>query len=213
MRQFSLYIAAASVVAIMSSVASEAANYPTNAYVATYKKQKMTKQPDTYKNEGGVSDYRFVTDGQGRIRIETEPANAGFITGQASPKTVTIFDFPNSESYILYEKQKLAMRTPLKKDASLAPIDDNRIKDLGGKSLGVDERSGHKCHGWEYTLNGVKTETWTADDLKVPIDTFTLNADGSLDVLHLNTFIPFKSTLPSPEEFNVPRDYKMTGGG
>jgi hypothetical protein len=210
MRQFSLCLAAASILSMASTLISSAANYPTDAYDALYKKQKMTKQAEGYGNDGGVSDYRFVTDGQGRIRIETEPANAGFITGQKPPKTITIFDFPNGETYILLEKQKLAMRSVLTKDASLAPIDEKRVKEMNGKSLGTGVRSSHPCHGWEYELNGVKTETWIADDLKCPIDTFTMNSDGTLDVLHL---YKFSNRIPTQDEFNVPRDFKVTNPG
>jgi hypothetical protein len=210
MRQFSFFFAVATILSMASNLFASAANYPTDAYDALYKKQKMTKQAEGYGNDGGVSDYRFVTDGQGRIRIETEPANAGFITGQKPPKTITIFDFPNGESYILLEKQKLAMRSPLKKDASLAPMDDKRIKEVNGKSLGTRVINNHPCHGWEYELNGVKTETWTADDLKCPIDTYTMNADTTLDVMHL---FKFSNRIPEPDEFNVPRDFKVTNQG
>ena len=99
------------------------------------------------------------------------------------------------------------MRSPLKKDTSLAPVDDVRVKELNGRSLGADKRAGHPCHGFEYSLNGVKTETWTADDLKCPIDTFTLNADGSLDVMHL---YKYSNRIPAPDEFNVPGDFKIS---
>jgi hypothetical protein len=217
MRQFSLCFTAASILSIACTLVSTAANYPTDAYDALYAKQKKTKQPDAdgkmvYKNEGGVSDYRFMTDGQGRIRIETEPANAGLITGQKSPKTITIFDFPNGESYILLEKQKIAMRSTLKKDASapLAPMDEKRIKELNGKSLGADVLSKHPCHGWEYELNGVKNEMWIVDDLNCPIDAYTMNSDGTLDVLHL---VKFSNRIPTGDEFNVPRDFKVTNQG
>jgi hypothetical protein len=116
MRQFSFCLAVAALLSLGTSIVAGAANYPTDAYDATYKRQKMRKSGSdgNYHNDGGVSDYRFATDGQGRIRIETEPPNAGIITGQTPPKIITIFDFPNGESYILYEKQKLAVRSPLK---------------------------------------------------------------------------------------------------
>ena len=210
MRQLSLCLAAASMLSIGFSVWACAANYPTDAYDATYKRKKLVKQNGAdYGSDGGSSDYRFATDGQGRIRIESEPANSGLI-GEKPPKTVTIFDFPNGESYILLEKQKLAMRSPLTKDASLAPIDDRRVKELNGHALGAQQMAGHPCHGWEYSLNGTKTETWTADDLKCPIDTYTMNADGTLDVLHL---IKFSNRIPAPDEFNVPRDFKVSNQG
>ena len=211
MRELSFCLAAASIVLVGFCGRALAASFPTNAYDATYKKQKMTKQGDgPYANDGGVSDYRFATDGQGRIRIETEPANQGFITGEKTAKTVTIFDYPNGESYILLERQKLAMRSPLKKDSSLAPIDEQRVKELNGKSLGPADRSGHKCHGWEYELNGVKYETWTADDLGCPIDVYTMNADQTLDVMHLFKFV---KGAPPPDSFDVPRDFKMSSSG
>lgn len=214
MRQFSFCFTVASLLSFGLSLVATAANYPTDAYDATYKRQKMIKQvggprDGEYVNDGGVSDYRFATDGQGRIRIETEPPNAGIITGQTPSRIITIFDFSNGESYILYEKQKIAQRSPLKRDASMAPIDDQRVKELNGKSLGARNISGHKCHGWEYELNGCKNETWTADDLKCPIDTYTMNADGSLDVMHL---FRFSNRIPPSEEFNVPDDFKITSG-
>jgi hypothetical protein len=207
MRQFALCLVAVLVVTFSFVIASSAANYPTDPYDATYNRQKMTKQGGTYVNDGGVSIYRYVTDGQGRIRIESQPPNAGIITGSKPPKTITIFDYPNGETYILLEKQKLAMRSPLKQDVSQAPIDDKRIKELNGKALGADKRFGYPCHGFEYELNGVKTETWTSDELRCPIDTFTMNIDGSLDVMHLSKY---SNATPSPDEFNVPRDFKVS---
>jgi hypothetical protein len=185
-----------------------AANYPTIPYDATYR--RLHTKFDTVQGRVvaiGESDYRVCTDGTGHVRVESQPPTHGIISNDFSPKTITIFDYQTGLTYLLLEKQKQAVRTPLKTDSSMAPLDDKRIKELNGRALGAKTLYGHPCHGWEYDLNGVKTECWTADDLGCPIHTVTTNADQSGEVLHL---YKFDKGGPNPEELSVPSDFKIS---
>ncbi len=181
-------------------------NYPTEAYNATYLRL----------NSAGTSSYRICTDGQGHVRIETTPPQAGLTISADSPaRTIQIFDYPRHQSIMLLEKQKLAIEQPMRADASAAPMDEARIKELHGKSLGAAVKFGQPCHGWQYeAANGVMTESWTADKLNCPIHTVTTSTSGD-EVMHLQKYV-LKD--PDPAEFEVPKDYKITksaisGGG
>lgn len=181
----------------LQAALAAAGNYPTKPYDAMYRRA----------NAQGQSDYRMCTDGQGHIRIETEAPTDGIMYGgDKPPKTVTIFDYPRGESYILLEKQKIAMRSPMQTNASAAPLDENRIKELGGKALGAKTMYGHPCHGWQYTANGVQTLVWTADDLNCAIHTET-TSDHDQEIMHLVKYIAGE---PDPQEFTVPEDYRIS---
>jgi hypothetical protein len=172
-------------------------NYPTVAYNATYARL----------NSAGTSSYRICTDGEGHVRIETTPPQAGLTISSESPaRTIQIFDYPHHQSYTLLEKQKLAIEQPLRTDASAAPLDDTRIKEMNGKSLGAAVKFGQPCHGWQYEVNGVMTESWTADKLNCPIHTVTTSTSGD-EVMHLQKYVLM---TPDPSEFEVPHDYKIT---
>ncbi len=175
----------------------QAVNYPTKSYDATYLRRTAE----------GQSNYRFCTDGLGHVRIETEPPQAGLAIINDNPaRSITIFDYPRHESYMLLEKQKLAIRQTMPQDASAAPLDDQRIKELHGKALGTELKFGHPCHGWQWESNGVTTESWTADDLGCPIHTAKTSASGE-ELLHLQKYV---AGSPDPNQFEIPAGYKLT---
>ena len=105
---------------------------------------------------------------------------------------------------MLIESSKMAMIKPMKGDNDQSPIDDAKVKALGGKSLGTKVIDGHPCHGYQYGRDGATIEVWTADDLHIAVDTITNSSNGK-EVSHLGKYVP---TAPSADMFDVPAGYK-----
>jgi hypothetical protein len=172
-------------------------NYPTTAYDAKYAR----------RTEQGLSDYRYCTDGEGHVRIETTPPTAGYTISDEKPaNSVTIFDYPHKLMFTLLEKQKIAIKAPMNTNASAAPLNAARIKELHGEDLGTDTKFNHPCHGYKWEENDVTTESWIATDLKCPIHTETMSKKGN-ETMHLEKY---KLVDPDPRDFEVPADYKIT---
>jgi hypothetical protein len=172
-------------------------NYPTKPYDATYVR----------RTEQGVSDYRYCTDGEGHVRIETTPPSAGYTISDEKPaNSVTIFDYPHKVMFTLLEKQKIAIKAPMNTNASAAPLNAARIAELHGQDLGVDTKFNHPCHGYKWEENDVTTEQWIATDLNCPIHTETMSKKGN-ETMHL---AKYKLVDANPSDFEVPADYKIT---
>lgn len=172
-------------------------NYPTTAYDATYVR----------RTEQGVSDYRYCTDGEGHVRIETTPPAAGYTISEEKPaNSVTIFDYPHKLMFTLLEKQKIAIKAPMNANASAAPLNSARIKELNGRDLGTDTKFNHPCHGYKWEENGITTESWIATDLKCPIHTETMSPKGN-ETMHL---AKYKLVDADPRDFEIPADFKVT---
>ena len=172
-------------------------NYPTTAYDATYVR----------RSEQGVSDYKYCTDGEGHVRIETTPPSAGYTISDEKPaNSVTIFDYPHKVMFTLLEKQKIALKSPLNANASGAPLNADRIIELHGKDLGTDTKFNHPCHGYKWEENDVTTEQWIATDLNCPIHTETASKKGN-ETMHL---AKYKLVDANPADFEVPADFKVT---
>lgn len=181
----------------ISMPAQALVNYPTTAYDATYVR----------RTEQGVSDYRYCTDGEGHVRIETTPPTAGYTISDDKPaNSVTIFDYPHKVMFTLLEKQKIAIKAPLNGNANGAPLNPARIKEMNGKDLGIDTKFNHPCHGYQWEENGVTTEQWIATDLKCPLHTETMSAKGN-ETMHL---AKYKLVDANPADFEIPADFKIT---
>lgn len=170
-----------------STTATNAAEYPLKPYDATYDRASAL----------GRSTYRMCTDGKGHMRIDTT-------TPGSDRKMIMIMDYPKKESIMLLEQQKLAMVMPLQSDSTTqAPIDETKMKSLGGRSLGTKVIDGHPCHGYEFDKNGIKQQSWTGDDTGCMVYSETVQPNGK-EVMRL---AKYAAASPAAEAFAVPTGY------
>jgi hypothetical protein len=153
--------------------------YPKQAYDATY----------ASSGPMGSSTMRMSSDGKGHMRTES---NAG---GQ---KVVSISDYPNKMAYSIIESQKMVMKVPLK--AGPQVHDAESAKKANAKDLGIKVVNGHPSHGWEYTTDGGKVQTWVGEDTHCLVKSETTTAQGKM-TMDLKTY---NGTKPADDLFKVP---------
>jgi hypothetical protein len=161
-----------------------AANYPTQAFDATYQVINAT----------GKTDMRMASDGKGHFLAETTAA------GQ---KYGTIIDYLNQTSNFLISQGKMAMKSKLPPNAGYV-ADESSVKQMNGKLIGSKTINGHPCHGYEYITSGAKTQTWVGDDCKIVVES-TTNSSAGKSVMDLKSI----AGNPSAGLFKVPAGYKL----
>jgi len=168
------------------ATAALAFDYPKKAYDATY--EMTTPQ--------GKSEMRMASDGKGMTLTKTETA------GQ---KTRMISDFKKGEVTTLLDTAKMAMKGKMT-EANAQSYEDDWYKKKKAKSLGTKVVNGHPSHGWEYTQDGVTSQTWVGDDCK-------LMTQSTTDSKYGKTTMNLKKLGPAPAatEFSaaVPAGYKL----
>jgi hypothetical protein len=182
MNRIALLVCAAFGATVCGAYAADL-EYPKQAYDATY----------TQSGPQGSTTMRMMSDGKGHMRTETNAA------GQ---KIVSISDYPNKVAYSIMETQKMVMKVPLKGGPQVH--DTESAKKVNAKDLGIKVVNGHPSHGWEYTTEGGKVQTWVGEDTHCLVKSETTTSQGKIS-MDLKTY---NAAAPGADMFQVPAGYK-----
>lgn len=182
MNKIALLVCAAFGATVCGAYAADL-EYPKQAYDATY----------TTTGPSGSSSLRMASDGKGHLR--TESSSGGY-------KVISISDYPNKMAYSIMEAQKMVMKVPLKPTPNVQ--DAASAKKANAKDLGIKVVNGHPSHGWEYTTDGGKVQTWIGEDTHCLVKSETTTPQGKM-TMDIKTY---SGSAPGDDAFKVPAGYK-----
>ena len=100
------------------------------------------------KNAQGTQNLRLTSDGKGKLRTESQGADAN----------------------------KMVMKSPLKisYDGELTPA---KAKSKNAKDLGYKDIDGHHCKGWQYNESGMTIDSWVDEKAGIIVKSTTKGAN------------------------------------
>ena len=157
--------------------------YPKQSFAAKYAVESMGK---TWQME-------LVSDGKGHVRQwELDP--------DARREQVALFDFPKKVIYWMRPANRVAIAHPL--DGNGLGYADEYLFLYDGKKLGSRQIAGEPCHGWTRELAGQPMQSWFSDRNGCLVESSAFGKHTILTELNHDQ--------PNPQEFAVPKDYKVS---